>query len=75
MALLSRGIPDSADGWHAGVVWFDYLGLQSSGHGAAAPDRADLLRMRADHEGFSDWTTIKEELYNTSRSSPARSRW
>ena len=46
-------------------AWFDYLGLQSSGHGPQEPialnflDAADPIT-----KGQTNWTTIKEELYN-----------
>ena len=45
--------------------WFEYLGLQSSGHGAQLPISISF----ADHDspitkGLTDWTTINEELYN-----------
>lgn len=46
-------------------LWFDYLGIQSSGHGPQKPiaivftDKAHPVIT-----GFADWTTIKEELYN-----------
>ncbi len=46
-------------------AWFDYLGIQSSGHGAQAP--IALTYTAKDHpvtKGLSDWTTINEELYN-----------
>jgi len=45
--------------------WFEYLGLQSSGHGPQEPiaisytDKGSPIT-----KGLSDWTTIKEELYN-----------
>jgi hypothetical protein len=45
--------------------WFEYLGLQSSGHGPQEPiaiaftDREGPIT-----KGLEDWTTIKEELYN-----------
>jgi hypothetical protein len=45
--------------------WFEYLGLQSSGHGPQLPieisyvDKAHPIAI-----GLSDWTTIKEEHYN-----------
>ncbi len=47
------------------AMWFDYLGLQSSGHGPQLPiaiaytDKTPALT-----QGLSDWTTINEELYN-----------
>lgn len=46
-------------------LWFEYLGLQSSGHGPQEPisithlDKNDPLS-----KSLPDWTTIKEELYN-----------
>jgi hypothetical protein len=45
--------------------WFEYLGLQSSGHGAQLPisisfsDSASPIT-----KGLADWTTMNEELYN-----------
>src|SRR5271157_235592 len=45
--------------------WFEYLGLQSSGHGAQLPiaisftDSDSLIT-----KGMSDWSTIHEEHYN-----------
>src|ERR1041385_4433744 len=46
-------------------LWFEYLGLQSSGHGPQRP----IAVAFADKEnpivkGLSDWTTVNEELYN-----------
>jgi hypothetical protein len=46
-------------------LWFEYLGLQSSGHGAQQPisitftDSASPIAT-----GLANWTTINEELYN-----------
>jgi hypothetical protein len=46
-------------------LWFEFLGLQSSGHGAQQPiavqytDTAHPITT-----GLADWTTINEELYN-----------
>ena len=47
------------------AFWFNYLGIQSSGHGAQAP----ITITHTDKEspitkGLADWTTINEELYN-----------
>jgi hypothetical protein len=45
-------------------MWFDYLGLQSSAHGAQLPI---AIKFNKDHEivkSLTDWETIKEELYN-----------
>lgn len=46
-------------------MWFDYLGLQSSGHGPQLPIR--ITFSNKDHaitKPLADWTTINEELYN-----------
>jgi Trehalose utilisation len=53
----TNGTPRSA--------WFDYLGLQSSSHGPQEPIALDMLG--ATHpitKGMTNWTTIREELYN-----------
>jgi hypothetical protein len=47
------------------ALWFDYLGLQSSGHGAQLP----IIITQTDkthpiNQGLTEWTTINEELYN-----------
>ncbi len=45
--------------------WFEYLGLQSSGHGAQAPIAIHFLDSNDPiTRGLADWTTINEELYN-----------
>jgi hypothetical protein len=47
------------------AMWFDYLGLQSSGHGAQLPIAISIPeKNHAIAQGLSDWTTINEELYN-----------
>lgn len=46
-------------------LWFDYLGVQSSGHGAQKPIAIVFTdKKHAATHGLKDWTTIKEELYN-----------
>ncbi len=46
-------------------MWFDYLGLQSSGHGPQEPIALDFLgATHPSTRGFTNWTTLKEELYN-----------
>jgi Trehalose utilisation len=46
-------------------LWFDYLGLQSSGHGAQKPiDITYIPAASPITAGFENWTTINEELYN-----------
>ena len=46
-------------------LWFEYLGLQSSGHGLQEPISIHFTDSQsAVTKGLSDWTTIHEELYN-----------
>jgi hypothetical protein len=47
------------------ALWFDYLGLQSSGHGPQLPIAVSVTN--PDHpimQGLSGWTTTNEEHYN-----------
>jgi type 1 glutamine amidotransferase len=47
------------------AMWFDYLGLQSTGHGPQAP--IEITFTDKEHPAnatLSNWTTGKEELYN-----------
>ncbi|HEX4119950.1 MAG TPA: ThuA domain-containing protein [Verrucomicrobiae bacterium] len=45
--------------------WFEYLGLQSSGHGPQEPIQITYTdRESPIVKGLSDWTTIHEEHYN-----------
>lgn len=45
--------------------WFEYLGLQSSGHGAQLPIAITFSKSGSPiTKGLNDWTTINEELYN-----------
>jgi len=47
------------------ALWFDYLGLQSSGHGPQLPITVTFTA--PDHpilQGLSGWTTTNEEHYN-----------
>jgi len=46
-------------------LWFDFLGVQSAGHGPQKP--IAIVFQDKSHPavaGLSNWTTIKEELYN-----------
>lgn len=46
-------------------MWFEYLGLQSSGHGPQLP--IEITHTDSNHpitKGLDNWTTGKEELYN-----------
>ena len=46
-------------------LWFEYLGLQSSGHGPQEPISITFTEKQSPlTRGLSDWTTIKEEHYN-----------
>jgi hypothetical protein len=45
--------------------WFEYIGLQTTGHGAQLP--IDIAFVDKEHpvtKTLADWTTTKEELYN-----------
>jgi hypothetical protein len=45
--------------------WFEYIGLQSTGHGPQLP--IDIAFVDKEHpitKTLADWTTLKEELYN-----------
>ena len=45
--------------------WFEYLGLQSSGHGAQLPIAISFVDTNSPiTKGLTDWATIGEELYN-----------
>ena len=47
------------------TMWFEYLGLQSTGHGSQRP--IEIKHSDAMHPitvGLADWTTGDEELYN-----------
>ncbi len=47
--------------------WFEFTGLQSTGHGPQAPiDIAYIPQSHAIVNGLTNWTTINEELYNNS---------
>jgi len=58
---FSKPLPVTAENAH----WYEYLGLQSSGHGPQEPiaihftDAAHPI-----NAGLTDWTTIHEEHYN-----------
>ncbi|MFO1488566.1 MAG: ThuA domain-containing protein [Verrucomicrobiota bacterium] len=47
------------------ALWFDYLGIQSSGHGPQQPITVEYLDTNhPTTQSFTNWTTINEELYN-----------
>jgi hypothetical protein len=54
------------------AMWFDYLGLQSSGHGPQMPIAIRLTETNhAILQGLSGWTTVNEELYNNIQIRPS----
>ncbi len=60
----SAGFPDV-------TPWFEFTGMQSTGHGAQLP--IEIHFTDADSpitKGLKDWTTIHEELYNNSAGKP-----
>ena len=57
----SEGYPQAV------TPWFEFTGLQSTGHGPQAP--IDIVFSTSENpitRGFLNWTTINEELYNNS---------
>jgi len=47
------------------ALWFEYLGLQSSGHGPQQPIEISFVApSNPITKGLTNWTTINEELYN-----------
>lgn len=56
-----------SDGYPEVTPWFEFTGLQSTGHGPQAPiDIAFSPDGGPITQGFANWTTINEELYNNS---------
>ena len=50
------------------AMWFDYIGLQSTGHGPQKPISVTYLDpSNPITAGLENWTTINEELYNNIR--------
>jgi hypothetical protein len=47
------------------ALWFDYLGIQSSGHGPQEPIQITFTDPASPiTKGMANWKTIREELYN-----------
>ncbi len=47
--------------------WFEFTGLQTTGHGRQAPINIGFVAPdSAITKGLADWTTVNEELYNNS---------
>jgi type 1 glutamine amidotransferase len=56
-----------SEGYPNVTPWFEFTGLQSTGHGPQAPIAVGFETERNPIiKGFVDWTTINEELYNNS---------
>jgi type 1 glutamine amidotransferase len=55
-----------SEGWPKTVTpWFEFTGLQTTGHGAQLPISISYMdKSNAITKTLEDWTTIKEELYN-----------
>ena len=55
-----------SEGWPKTVTpWFEFTGLQTTGHGAQLPIEVTFVdRQSPITRGLEDWTTINEELYN-----------
>ncbi len=61
---FKKALKDDAEG----AGWFDYIGLQSSGHGPKKPIKVTYLETGSPiTAGFANWTTLDEELYNNVR--------
>ena len=58
---FNKPVPAGADN----ARWYEYLGLQSTGHGAQQPIAITFTDKESPiTKGLADWTTINEELYN-----------
>jgi type 1 glutamine amidotransferase len=56
-----------SEGYPNVTPWFEFTGLQSTGHGPQAPIDIQFLKTANPiTQGHSDWRTINEELYNNS---------
>jgi type 1 glutamine amidotransferase len=55
-----------SEGWPKAVTpWFEFTGLQTTGHGAQEPIAISFVDKDSPiTKGLEDWKTIKEELYN-----------
>ncbi len=58
---FKKAVANGADNSH----WYEYLGIQSSGHGPQEPIAISFTdKTNAISTGLADWTTIREEHYN-----------
>ena len=54
------------------AAWFEYLGIQSSAHGPKLPIKIEFDGNSSGIvRGFTNWTTVNEELYNNIQLFPA----
>lgn len=55
-----------SEGWPKEITpWFEFTGLQTTGHGAQLPIAIHFVaKDNPIVKGMADWTTINEELYN-----------
>jgi type 1 glutamine amidotransferase len=55
-----------SEGWPKVVTpWFEFTGLQTTGHGAQKPIAISFVdKDNPITKGMADWTTVNEELYN-----------
>ena len=55
-----------SEGWPKVITpWFEFTGLQTTGHGAQLPIAVSYIdASNAITQGLGNWTTINEELYN-----------
>jgi type 1 glutamine amidotransferase len=55
-----------SEGWLKVVTpWFEFTGLQTTGHGAQQPIAVTYVDKESPiTKGLEDWTTVNEELYN-----------
>jgi hypothetical protein len=70
-AMHSYRIGNAGDPVELGTphgLWFEYLGLQSTGHGPQEPiEITHIDKNAALSKNLPDWSTVNEELYNNIR--------
>jgi type 1 glutamine amidotransferase len=70
-AMHSYRIGNAGDPVELGTphgLWFEYLGLQSTGHGPQEPIAITHIDKNSPlSKSLPDWSTVKEELYNNLR--------
>lgn len=61
---FKKPLEDGAEG----AMWFDYIGIQSTGHGPKKPISITYLQTDSPiTSGLENWITLDEELYNNVR--------